>query len=299
VQLKYGVQFVVNTVGRWSAALILLAVSFPASAACERLQVVNGELWTTTEGARTRLVRDARGVIAPAWSPRGDSIAYGRNGDFDLDAAPEVVLIDGRGGAVRTLALPAESPVNAIMEVGWRDAEHVWAIGHVNPSTSMLLEWDAGSGRLLNEEAGAKFVLSPNGRYFAHQTNVPHGAPPPFDTASLVINGNTVWPSGESERRLSGLPVWSADSVRLAFLATGGDTTDLVIVDPSGRQLSDVSIEIDDLEVRGWDGDAVILANEDEALRVTLSGTVEKIEVPVGNEQASARAERCTATEIR
>lgn len=256
--------------------LVLMAAALPASAGCERLQVTDGELWTEGE-ARSRIVRDPRGIVAPSWSPGGEEIAYGREADFELDAAAELVLVDRVGRLLRTLALPEESPVNAILEVGWRGTGRVWAVGHVNPSTSMYLEWDVESGRLLERQAGALFAVSPDGRSVASLENVPHGAPPPHDSARLVVDGEHVWPADDGYHRIRSNLAWAPDNRRIAFLDEFRESTELVVVE-GGKELSRVRLDLgEEPQSVDWMGDEVVVGgSEERAWRVSPTGTIEE-----------------------
>ena len=58
-----------------AAAIMALALPAQTTAACERLWVVDHELWSA-EGDQTRLlVADVHGVLYPRWSPAGASRA--------------------------------------------------------------------------------------------------------------------------------------------------------------------------------------------------------------------------------
>jgi hypothetical protein len=276
-------------------ALLLLAAALPASAACERLQVTDGELWSANGEARRVVVRDPRGVGAPAWSPGGEEIAYGREADFALDALPEVVVVDRRGRKLTTLALPEESPVNAILKVGWRDQERVWAVGHVNPSTSVYLEWDVESGKLLAKEPGSHFTVSPDGRSVAYLENVPHGAPAPFNASTLIIDGKPVWPRDDRYHRVGSTLAWSPDSRRVAFIDDVGEGTEVVMLDEGGKVLSNARLELEDEpRLLGWLGDVVmIVRGDDEAIRVTTTGVVEETDLAPREIQLRIEGERC------
>ncbi len=276
-------------------ALVLFTAALPASAGCERLRATDTELWSTGRKSPARIVRDPRGVFAPAWSPEGDRIAYGRNADVGLDVRPEVVMIGARGGSLRTFALPKDSPVNAILNVGWRGSGRVWAEGHVNPSTSMYLEWDVASGRLLDQQAGSRFTVSPDGRSIAWLKNVPHGAPPPHDSATLVIDGKPVWPDDPRYHRIRGKLAWSPDSRRLAFFDDVEEATELVTLKREDVVLSHVRVETEvEPQLLGWLGDTILITGSgEEALRVTATGAIEKTNLPVRDAQRRIDVEPC------
>jgi hypothetical protein len=242
-------------------ALVLFAAALPASAGCERLRATETELWTSGGKRPARIV----------------------------------VMIDARGGSLRTFDLPADSPVSAILEIGWRGSGRVWAVGHVNPSTSMYLEWDAASGRLLAEQAGSRFTVSPDGRSVAWVENVPHGAPPPHDRATLIIDGKPVWPDDPRYHRVRGKLAWSPDSRRLAFLDDVEEAMELVTLGQEGVVISHVPVETEDEpQLLGWLGDAILIAGSDEeAVRVTAAGAVEKTNLLVRDIRRRMELEPC------
>ena len=176
--------------------------------------------------------------------------------------------------------------------MGWRDLERVWAVGHVNPATSMYFEWNAASGELLAEAAGSRFTVSPDRRSVAHLENVPLGAPAPFDRASLIIDGNTVWPVDSRYHRVAGALMWSADSRSLAFVDRVEESTEVVVLDRDGKVRSNVPVR-DDVQMLGWTPDALMIADSDEqAWSVTNSGAV-KSNLAAGKVQVRSTLDPC------
>jgi hypothetical protein len=159
----------------------------------------------------------------------------------------------------------------------------------------MYLEWDIESGKLVAEEPGARFTVSRDGRSVAWLENVPHGAPPPHDAATLIIDGKPVWPGDERYHRISGKLAWSPDSRRLAFIDDVEEARELVTIEQGGKLLSHVRLQTEDEpQLLGWLGDAVLIAGSgEEALRVTSTGAVEKTGLPVRDIQLRIEAERC------
>ncbi len=235
----------------WNVAVVLAAgVVFSITAApsparaCDRLWVAGGGLWLA-QGDEVRLVAsDERGVFSPRFSPAGERIVYAHEVRLDSGTRPELVVINDAGQVLRTLTLPADSPVNAILQTGWRDSRHVFAEGHVNPSTSQYLEWDIDSGRVVDEKVGSWFAVSPNGRLLAQRANVPHGAPPPYDGSTLLINDKVVYPpEGDSSyHRFMGPLVWSPDSSRVALAEHTDAATEIVVVNATGGVATRASI---------------------------------------------------------
>lgn len=225
--------------------LVATALSLTPALACERLWVADRELWIA-DGDQARLVvRDERGVDLPAWSPRGERVAYAHTDGETL----ELRIVSRTGEAVRTVSVPQDTPVNAILEVGWRSEQRVFAVGHVNPSTSMYLEWDLGSGRLVESIPGSHFAISPDGRSLAYRANVPHGTPKPYDSDTLMIGDRAAWPvaGDQSYHRFSGGPAWSNDG-RVAVIDRGDDENALVTIDVRRNTTSRATLPSD---VRG------------------------------------------------
>lgn len=161
-------------------------------------------------------------------------IAYVHDFRFDAAIRSEIVIINESGAVLHTLPIPRDSEVNAILQIGWRDDRHPFAEGHVNPSTTRYLEWDLSSGHQVDERIGSWFAVSPNGRFIAQHTHIPHGARPPYDSSSLLINGKVVYPRpGDSAyHRFAGHLAWSDDSISLALVDQTAGKTEVVVVDP-------------------------------------------------------------------
>ncbi|HEX3129212.1 MAG TPA: hypothetical protein VH394_17895 [Thermoanaerobaculia bacterium] len=221
--------------------LVVAAVLLTASAtlACDRLWLAEGaELWLANEEAARLVVADAQGILHPRWSPEGKLIAYTHSFRFDSKARSEVVVVTQDGRPVQELTIPADSEVNAVLAVGWRNERHVFIEGHINPSTTKYLEWDVRTGRLVDEKVGSWFTVSPDGRSVAQRAHVPHGAPKPYDSALLLINEKRVYPatSDEAYHRFVGGFAWSPDGGRLAMVdQVEGSSKQVVILNASGE----------------------------------------------------------------
>ena len=265
------------------AAIVLTFFAIAPAIACERLWVADHELWSA-EGDQARLiVSDARGVDHPAWSPSRDRVAYSHDFRFDATgAATEIAIIDRGGKPVRSLSIDPDLYVNAIMSIGWRGDRRVYAVAHVNPSTSMYLEWDLGDGHLIEPIPGSAFAVSHDGRSLAYRAHVPHGAPAPYDASTLIVDGRSAWPL-EGDRgyhRFIAGPVWSENG-RIAIIDKTEAATELVIVDRRGNAVERKSLDPSiSGHVLSWDGaDALELRNGEESWRI---------------DAATGRAERAT-----
>jgi hypothetical protein len=265
-----------------AAAIVFSAIVTPSPArACDRLWVAGVGLWLA-QGDQVRLVAsDEHGVFWPRFSPAGDRIAYAHEAGLDNGARPEVVILNDAGQVQRMLAIPRDSPVNAILQIGWRDQRHVFAEGHVNPSTSQYVEWDVDSGRVVDEKVGSWFAVSPNGRLVAQRANVPHGSPPPYDGSTLLINDKVVYPAeGDSSyHRFAGPFAWSPDSSRVALAERPDAATEIVVANATGGVVTRASIATNAPVDLSWTGPGTLMIRSGtEAWRLdTASGKAERM----------------------
>ena len=117
-------------------------------------------------------VIDTSGIVLPRWSPGADRIAYTHR--FGLARPPAIVIVDKAGLRVQSLQLPADSGERGpATELARRPAR--LHRGHVNPSTTMYLEWDTTTGQLVSKKAGLWFAVSPDGRFVAQRAHCPTG----------------------------------------------------------------------------------------------------------------------------
>jgi hypothetical protein len=246
--------------------MILSPVAKAQSAGCDRLWVAGGELWRETGNQFEFLLSDPDDVLMPRWSSRRDLIAYTHAIGFDGSARSEVVVVDGSGRRIRSLEIDPDSAVNAVLQLGWRDAEHVFIEGHVNPSTTKYLEWEVASGRLVDEKAGSWFTVSTDGQFVAQRAHVPHGAPPPYDSATLVINDRVVYPAAADDtyHRFASRFAWSDDGSRLAMIDITGETAELVVVTPADASVTRAPFAaLDGSAELSWSGAGTVVIQTD------------------------------------
>lgn len=183
---------------------------------------------------------------------------------------------------LHTLPIPRGSEVNAILQIGWRDNRHPFAEGHINPSTTTYLEWDLGSGDLVDEKIGSWFAVSPDGHYVAQQAHVPHGAPPPHDSSWLLIDDKVIYPRAGVNgyhHFVAGL-AWSDDSSRLALVDQSAGKTEVVFVNPVDGKATQVAIPTASTPNElSWSGpNTITLRRGGEAWRVdAVTGGAERV----------------------
>ncbi|HEX6088363.1 MAG TPA: hypothetical protein VF266_27780 [Thermoanaerobaculia bacterium] len=260
--------------------LITAALAVPALADCPRVATDGQSIWLE-EGANQRVVTtDPLGVELPSWF--GSRIAYSRVRVDDAGIpVTEVVVIRENGDLVRVLAVPEDAPVTGAIQLGWRDSKRVFLEGHVNPSVTLYLEWDADSGELTHERAGLHFALSPNGRSLAQWRHVPLGAPEEVSSAALEVDGEVVHPAADDTRYHSFLsvPVWARNSHRIAVIDSVDGAAALIVVSLDGKNVKTARVPLTltagDPKV-SWSGDHVIVRTEGEALRIhPQTGSIE------------------------
>jgi hypothetical protein len=197
--------------------LIVSIAALPLSAAVPLVATDGQTIWLE-EGTHKRIVTtDPLGASLPSWF--GDRIAYSRVRIDDAGVPhTEIVVMKESGDLVRVIAIPDDTGINGLLQLGWRDAKRVFIEGHVNPAVSLYLEWNADSGKLAFERPGAQFVVSPDGRSLAQRSHTPWGAPEEFDNAALEIDGNVVYGGDAEHHAFLSAPAWSADSRRVAVV---------------------------------------------------------------------------------
>jgi len=277
------------------AAVVLTTAfgsSLKAQPTCDRLWATENELVAEHAGTVPVTMNDTKGILMPRWSPSGDRIAYAHR--LYVNDPSALVIVDNAGRRVQSLQLPADSPVNAVQQLNWRDENHVFIEGHVNPSTTVYLEWDATTGQLVAEKAGSWFAVSPDGRFVAQQAHVPHGAPPPYDSAVLLVNDQRVYPvaGDESYHRFTGGLVWSP-SGQLATIDLVGDVTEVVVLTADVSRITRVPLAgVTGARALSWTGGGAVNIQTDR-------GETWQADVPAGKVhrgQTTARSSETTQT---
>ncbi|HUR81657.1 MAG TPA: hypothetical protein VM733_12890 [Thermoanaerobaculia bacterium] len=245
--------------------LIAILASLPLFAAVPMV-VTDGQTIWLEEGAHKRVViTDPLGASLPSWF--GDRIAYSRVRTDDRGMPhTEIVVLKESGDAVRVIAVPEDTGINGLVQLGWRDAKRVFIEGHVNPSVSLYLEWNTDSGELTFERPGTQFAVSPDGRSLAQRSHVPMGAP---DDAGLEVDGHLVYGRDEQLHNFLGAPVWSADSRRLAVLDDVGGATYVVSFDAKNAKAERQRVVLDDSRATiEWNGDAIVVRTPARVVKI-------------------------------
>lgn len=271
-------------------AVTLAAASLfaqPDQSRCERLRADRNELWRDGGSNSGLIVRDPRGIEHPRWSPSGRAIAYVQPFGFeDAQWRRVIVVTDASGRRLHALSLPSDNPVNAVVRFGWRDDQHLFLEGHINPSTSGYLEWDIASGRLAAEKFGSWFAVSPDGRFVAQRGHVPHGAPAPYDSESLVIDDAVVFPAAGDETyyRFASGPIWSGEDASAAVVVRWGEATDVVVVNAEKAETRRIALgAVGEVTELTWSGRDVLVRGLGGSWRVhPAEGTVERLSRPTG-----------------
>lgn len=263
------------------------------ASACDELWLAGGEeLWIVRESGSSLLASDVKGIAAAKWSPDGELIVYVQRFLFDgAGPAAEIVVVRDDGAIVTRIAISREKFVNAVETLGWRNQQRVFLEGHVNPSTTLYLEWEVATGKLLEEKPGSWFAVSPDGEHIAQRANVPHGAPVPYDSAMLLVDDKRVYPAvgDEAYRRFTGPLAWSPDSSRIALLeANVPGQLQLVVVELPSESAMHFSVpgstRVAELS---WDGpDTVELRDHEKGWRLdTATGAIEQISEPLSAQE--------------
>jgi hypothetical protein len=263
-----------------TSILIVAALATPALADCPKVSTDGQSIWLE-EGANKRLVfTDPNGVELP--SLFGNRIAYTRErADGTGAVLTEIVVLKDTGEMVRVITVPEETTVNGVLQLGWRDSKRLFIEGHVNPATTLFVEFDAGTGVESAEREGLLFTVSPNGGSVAQRQHVPLGAPEEFDSAVLGVDGQAVYPAADDAQHHNfvAAPVWARDSHRIALVDEVGGATFVVTVSLDGKNVKTTSLHVS-LAGSGprvsWSGDNVIVRTDQDALRIhPQTGTVE------------------------
>ena len=157
--------------------------------------VRNNEIYTANEdGSNLRqLTSDGKSKQMPKWSPDGTRIAYLTDGDMSANpksrAKIEIITVDGKhvGTAPILVTLADGSEVagmSGVEYIGWFNAQHVFAKGHINPYSGEFRTIDIRSGKM-GGYAGAGFSACPQ------KGQIAFWAPtfPPDKRMRLEVNG--------------------------------------------------------------------------------------------------------------
>jgi hypothetical protein len=173
----------------WAQALAL------AGGASRVVFVRGNEIYTANEGGSNlrQLTSDGKPKQMPKWSPDGMEIAYLTDGDMSKDpkrrAKIEIITVDGEhvGTAPILVTLGDGSEVagmSGVEYIGWFNAQHVFAKGHINPYSGEFRTIDIRSGKM-GGYAGAGFSACPQ------KGQIAFWAPtfPPDKRMRLEVNG--------------------------------------------------------------------------------------------------------------
>ncbi len=237
---------------------IAIIAALPLFAAAPSI-VTDGQTIWLEEGANKRIVTtDPLGASLPSWF--GDRVAYSRVRVDDAGLPhTQIVVLKENGDLVRVIAVPDDTGINGLLQLGWRDAKRVFIEGHVNPAVSLYLEWNADSGELTFERPGSQFAVSPDGRSLAQRSHTPMGAPEEFSSAALEIDGNVVYGGDREHHTFLSAPAWSPDSRRVAVVDEIDGATYVVSFDAKSAKAERKRVSFEGRATLEWIGDAAVV----------------------------------------
>ncbi len=199
---------------------------------------VEGVYVTNVASAMTTRLADGR---APAWSPDGTRIAFGR---VSSDGSFTLWLMNADGSGVRSLGSgldPYWSPD------GTRIA---FSTSPVDLGDLWVMNAD-GSGRK-RLDGGLGGAWSPDGTRIASARDAPGGGVPNLVVARVDGSGTTRLGSGQ-------LPAWSPDGTRIAFVSWSEQPA-IQVVDPATGTISTVTTLETDAHALAWSADGTQLS---------------------------------------
>jgi len=199
---------------------------------------VEGVYDTNVASGMTTRLADGR---APAWSPDGTRIAFGR---ISSDGGFTLWLMNADGSGVHSLGSgldPYWSPD------GTRIA---FSTSPVDLGDLWIMNADGNGRKRL--EGGLGGVWSPDGTRIASATDAPGGGVPHLVVARADGSGTTRLGSGQ-------LPAWSPDGARIAFVSWSAQPA-IGVIDPTTGTISTVATLETDAHALAWSADGMRLS---------------------------------------
>jgi len=202
-------------------------------------------------------------VLSPAYSPRGDKIAFVRF----LDDGPVLSILDMVSGRIDDVL----TPEGIITSPVWSPDGQVIAASISKHSNSDVYLYDVGSEKLTrltySRSIETSPTFAPNGRSIAF-TSDRTGRPQIY-----VMNID-----GSGLRRLTfegkhnESPAWSPDGSLIAYTALRGSAFELRLIGPDGEGPYTVLEELSDGEAPAWspDGEKLVFSSRDNGSHSAL-----------------------------
>ena len=178
---------------------------------------MNGEILHYDSEQNEITIISTGGKYTPLLSPDNTKILY-RKSVFEIENGALIFgVIDLKGNSISEIKIDTEFS-NEILDYMWISESLVGVTTHVNPSTSEYFVYEIFEQKLINSFVGNSFTTIPGTKLVMYEKNVPHWSEESVKH-SYIIENEVVYTS-DSVDMLLGVPVFSDDMTKIAFIET-------------------------------------------------------------------------------
>lgn len=229
------------------------------------------------------------------WSPSGQFLAFMEMTDSSL-AKGRLVVVNSSGEVrMKTLIHEVKGPQIAglrwVEELTWFTDDSIGVYGSFNPTHCELIILKPSAGVVLQNVAldCGSFAVSPDGEHVVYLQAVESGPDNRRRDFVLLDRELSLLPPNEaSPITVVGIPQWSADSSRIAYVAktTDDGSVNVVVADKTGVvSKQEVSPSFGDKTELAWSADSLVVGGDN--LTIVMDPVARSWRVASAEEEAA------------